>query len=113
MQTMSLEAQTYEFISSTLTALQKCRDEGVLTEDDYYKSVVALSANYITIGDVDAMFGLLCAIPSEYYILVQPDQMVEDPDYAEIAFVIARILMESNAFSFEESVLCTQGRGEA
>lgn len=80
-------------VEELLAALKNLHAAGQLPDASYHKSIVAIAYEYFVDEDPESGVRLLMTVPVSYFKDVQPQQMVDDPQYAYICQVVARKLV--------------------
>lgn len=89
-------------VDEHLQVLKTLRLEGQIDDSSFYKMVVCLSSEYIATGEYREAYELIQTLPKGYFLQVQKQQMIEDPEYSEVATEIARCLVEAGLVSVED-----------
>ncbi len=65
---------------------------GNIDDNIYHKCMVGIAYEFVVDEEIDTGVAMLMEIPLSYYESVQPQQLVEDQEYAQICITIARHL---------------------
>ena len=95
-----------------LAEIKAGRQAGIFDEATYQKMVVCIAYEFIVGDEVEEGTQMLLMVPVSYYRDIQPKQMVEDKNYAELVKILARKLVFHGKVDNESFVLM-QGKAQA
>lgn len=76
-----------------LRAMRELAKEGRISPAILYKSLVCLAYEFAVGNEPGWVTKLLLEVPMTYYKEEQPQQLVDDPKYAELCLDLARLLI--------------------
>ena len=107
-------SRTVAEIAEALRLIETIRNSGSLGDDSYHKCLVSLGFEYLVAGETNKGLLLILKVPSDYYRLVQLQQMEEDSMYRDLVIGLGYKLVQLGlAQGTEEIYPPTQPPGNA
>jgi hypothetical protein len=82
-------------LEEAIAAVTKLYREKLLPPEGYFKSMLCLAYEYSVQGENLRAASIAQGVPREYYQKVQRQQMVEDGNYAYVAYTLALNLLQA------------------
>ncbi len=89
------QEDTPKVLDDTHVALRKMFSDEAITDEVYYKNVIALCMRWIALGRMEDAVGMVTELPAEYVRNVLPEQMRDDPAFRSVAIGVARRLAQN------------------
>lgn len=103
-----MNSKSREQLQEEFQALNDLYRQGVLTANIYYKCLVCLAWEHLSEDEVSQAVSLLNIPPKEYYTDVQPEQMLADAAYFEVALDVANALVDRWLVSLDSGLAPNQ-----
>jgi hypothetical protein len=92
---VSPDDHKHKNLQSIIKALGDLRRNQQIAADDYFKGMVATAYEYVMLGEHLRAYGIVQEIPLGYFQQVQPDQMIQDGNFAYVSYSLALALVKN------------------
>ncbi len=89
-----------------LAPLRKLRDTGQLSPSVYCKQVVRLASERVDV-DATAALNLIRSLPPDYFRYEICQQMLDDPEFGDQAFLLSLMLVETGTLPESSDLACS------